>query len=89
MENSFFPVVAGLLSGLDGIAGIIQGVSMVVCLASLLGAMFQGFFERSVGGVKTALVIAAMAGLAWTIVQAVYMAGGFSANIQPNSSAIN
>jgi hypothetical protein len=67
MENSWFPIVAGLL-GLDSVAGIIQAVSMVVCLASLLGAIFQGFRERSVGGVKTALTIAAVAGLAWTIV---------------------
>jgi hypothetical protein len=39
MENEWFPVVAGL----DSVAGIIQAVSMVVCLASLLGAIFQGF----------------------------------------------
>ena len=92
MENSFFPIfpiVAGLLAGLDSVAGIIQAVSMVVCLASLLGAIFQGFHERSVGGVKTALTIAAVAGLSWTIVTAVYTAGGFSANIQPNASAVN
>ena len=67
MENSFFPIfpimAAGLLAGLDSVAGIIQAVSMVVCLASLLGAIFQGFHERSVGGVKTALTIAAVAGL--------------------------
>ena len=48
MENSWFPIVAGLLAGLDSVAGIIQAVSMVVCLASLLGAVFQGFHERSV-----------------------------------------
>ena len=55
MENSFFPIfpiMAGLLAGLDSVAGIIQAVSMVVCLASLLGAVFQGFHERSVGGVE-------------------------------------
>jgi hypothetical protein len=89
MENSFFPIMAGLLAGLDSVAGIIQAVSMVVCLASLLGAVFQGFHERSVGGVKTALTIAAIAGLSWTIVKAVYTAGGFSANIQPNAGAVN
>jgi hypothetical protein len=93
MENSFFPIfpimAAGLLAGLDSVAGIIQAVSMVVCLASLLGAIFQGFHERSVGGVKTALTIAAVAGLSWTIVTAVYTAGGFSANIQPNAGAVN
>jgi hypothetical protein len=89
MEITFFPVVAGLLAGLDSVAGIIQAVSMVVCLASLLGAVFQGFHERSVGGVKTALTIAAIAGLSWTIVTAVYTAGGFSANIQPNAGAVN
>jgi len=89
MEILFFPVVAGLLAGLDSVAGIIQAVSMVICLASLLGAVFQGFHERSVGGVKTALTIAAIAGLSWTIVTAVYNAGGFSANIQPNAGAVN
>jgi hypothetical protein len=51
MENSWFPIVAGLLAGLDSVAGIIQAVSMVVCLASPLGAIFQGFHERSVDGV--------------------------------------
>jgi hypothetical protein len=30
-----------------------------------------------------------VAGLSWTIVTAVYTAGGFSANIQPNASAVN
>jgi predicted Na+-dependent transporter len=89
MENSFFPIVAGLLADLDSPTGIIQSISMVVCLASLLGAMFQGLHERSVGGVKTALTIAAVAGLAWTIVTAFYTAGGFSANIQPNAGAVN
>ena len=89
MEITLFPVAVGLLAGLDSVAGIIQAVSMVVCLASLLGAVFQGFREQSVGGVKTALTIAAVAGLAWTIVTAVYTAGGFSANIQPNASAVN
>jgi hypothetical protein len=89
MENTFFPVAVGLLAGLDSVAGIIQAVSMVVCLASLLGAIFHGFREQSVGGVKTALTIAAVAGLAWTIVTAVYTAGGFNANIQPNASAVN
>jgi hypothetical protein len=89
MEITLFPVAAGLLAGLDSVAGIIQAVSLVVCLASLLGAVFQGFREQSVGGVKTALTIAAVAGLAWTIVTAVYTAGGFNANIQPNASAVN
>src|SRR5260221_9695996 len=90
MENSFFPIfpiVAGLLAGLDSVAGIIQAVSMVVCLASLLGAIFQGFHERSVGGVKTALTIAAVAGVFLGILTAVYTGGGVCSKILPEGRA--
>src|SRR5258708_36755546 len=76
MEITLFPVAVGLLAGLDSAAGIIQAVSMVVCLASLLGAIFQGFHERSVGGVKTALTIAAVAGVCLENGDPVFTAGG-------------
>jgi len=66
-------------------AGIINAFGLVAVFGGLIGACISALSERHVGGVKTSLVIAAVGGLAWVIVQAMFAAGGNTVNITPQA----
>jgi len=80
-------LAAGLSQALGQAGGIISTISLVAVFGSLIGACIAALTERHLSGVKTALVIAAVAGLAWIICQAFFVAGGLSTNI--NLQAVN
>lgn len=63
-------------------AGTINTISLVIVFAALIGACVAAFSERHVGGVKIALVICAVAGLAWVITKTMFQAGGQQTNTQ-------
>ena len=62
-----------------------QGVSSVTCFAILVGATISAMSDRHTGAIKVYLIIAAVAALAWLIVQAFFAAGGANINIQPQA----
>lgn len=78
-------IAAGLVQALGGAAGIIQGISMVTCFASLAGATISAMSERATSGIKVSLIIAAIAALAWLITTAFFTAGGWAGNITPQA----
>lgn len=63
-------------------AGIVNTVALVIVFAALTGACVAALSERHTGMVKHALVIAAVAGLAWTITKTCFQAGGQQTNTQ-------
>jgi hypothetical protein len=77
----FMAQATGLAQGLGQVAGIINGFGMIAVFGGLIGACVSALSERHVGGVKTSLVIAAVGGLAWVIAQALFAAGGQTANV--------
>lgn len=76
-------LAAGLNQALGGAVGIIQGISVVAVFGGLVGATVGALSERHLGGVKTALVVAAVGALAWLICQAFFTAAGAPTNIAP------
>jgi hypothetical protein len=76
-------LAAGLAQALGSAAGIIQGISVVTCFGMLTGATISAMTDRNTGTIKTCLIVAAIAALAWLIVTAFFAAGGFQNNIQP------
>jgi hypothetical protein len=78
---------ASLLQALSGAAGIIAAIGFIVMVGALIGACVEALMQRHVGGVKVAIVIAAVAGLAFVICGAMWAAGGMPNNI--NITAIN
>ena len=76
-------LAAGLAQALGQATGIIQGISVVTCFAMLTGATISAMTDRNTGTIKTCLIVAAIAALAWIIVTAFFAAGGFTSNITP------
>jgi hypothetical protein len=76
-----FILAASLTQALGGAGGVIGAIALVIMTAALIAACAEGITQRHVGGVKVALVIAAVSGLAWVICQAFFNAGGLPTNI--------
>lgn len=80
--DSMFLAEVALNQALGEAAGTINTISLVIVFAALLGATVAAFSERHVGAVKTALIIACIAGLSWTITKTMFQAGGQQTNTQ-------
>ncbi len=80
MNNSLF-LAAGLMQALSNAAGVINAIGFIAVFGGLIGAAIMALSERHIGGVKTAIVIALVAGLAFLIVGALFTAGGQNVNM--------
>ena len=66
---------------LGNAAGVIQDIAMVCFFGGLVGALVGAYAGRDFSGVKAALVISAIGGLAWLITVAFFAAGGSTPGI--------
>jgi len=78
-------LAAGLLQALNTAAAVINGIGLLAAAASLIGACLSGMGERSIAGMKTSLVLAVVAGLAFLIAQAMFAAGGWATQVSPGA----
>lgn len=74
-------IAAGLGQALGGAAGIVNAVALVAFFAGLVTALVLALSERHTGGIGTALVISAVGGCAWVIMQTCFQVGGQQTNI--------
>ena len=81
MTELFF--AAGLSQALGTAAGVLNAIGFLAAFGCLIGASLSGMGERGIQGIKIALILAIVAGLAFLIAQAIFAAGGATPNITP------
>jgi hypothetical protein len=75
-DVTLFFLAQGFTTSINQMAGILQTLAMLFCFGGLVGAVIQGFGERSITSMKFGLIIAVVAGLAWIITTTVFKSGG-------------